>query len=124
MGLPTVFSASTLLTAAGILSVVLLSSIMGVLRSKSWKPAGKHVFITGGSQGLGLALAERLAARGANVTICSRTESKLRDALEKVKVSCPLPPSATCAVGMVDRTLIRVPVDFMVQLLPRCFSPG
>ncbi|KAJ1033861.1 hypothetical protein NDA16_000069 [Ustilago loliicola] len=59
---------------------------MGLLRiGKRWKPEGKHVLVTGGSQGLGLALAELLAAKGAHVTICSRTESKLREAVDKVK---------------------------------------
>ncbi|SJX63964.1 related to 3-ketosphinganine reductase [Sporisorium reilianum f. sp. reilianum] len=60
---------------------------MGALRSNRWKPHAKHVFITGGSQGLGLALAELLASKGAHVTICSRTESKLREAVGKVKAA-------------------------------------
>lgn len=79
-------SASRTVLGTLVLSVV-LSSIMGVLRRKRWSPEGKHVLITGGSQGLGLAVAELLASKGANVTICSRTESKLREALDKVKVS-------------------------------------
>lgn len=79
-------SASRTLVAAVLLSVI-LSSIMGLLRGKKWRPEGKNVLITGGSQGLGLALAELLASKGANVTICSRTESKLREAVEKVRVS-------------------------------------
>ncbi|KAJ9473886.1 3-ketodihydrosphingosine reductase TSC10 [Pseudozyma hubeiensis] len=78
--------ASRTALAAVILSIV-LSSIMGALRSKKWKAQGKHVFITGGSQGLGLAVAELLASKGANVTICSRTESKLREAVGKVKAA-------------------------------------
>lgn len=36
---------------------------------------------------MGLAVAELLASKGAHVTICSRTESKLREAVGKVKVS-------------------------------------
>lgn len=78
-------SASTTALAAILLSIV-LSSIMGALRSNKWKPQAKHVFITGGSQGLGLAVAELLASKGAHITICSRTESKLREAVRKVKV--------------------------------------
>ncbi|CDU25246.1 related to 3-ketosphinganine reductase [Sporisorium scitamineum] len=60
---------------------------MGALRRNKWKPQAKHVFITGGSQGLGLAVAELLASKGAHVTICSRTESKLREAVGKVKAA-------------------------------------
>ncbi len=71
----------------GVVLSLILSTTMGLLGGKKWKPQGKNVLITGGSQGLGLALAELLAAKGANVTICSRTESKLREAVEQVKVS-------------------------------------
>ncbi|KAK9896468.1 NAD(P)-binding protein, partial [Cystobasidium minutum MCA 4210] len=42
-------------------------------------------FIGGGSQGLGLALACRLAARGAHVTIVSRSQNKLDIALKEVE---------------------------------------
>lgn len=38
---------------------------------------GKRVLITGGSQGLGLAMVEALAACGANVTAISRDRAKL-----------------------------------------------
>jgi len=38
---------------------------------------GKRVVITGGSQGLGLAMVEALAACGANVTAISRDRAKL-----------------------------------------------
>lgn len=47
----------------------------------------QHVLITGGSQGLGLALAVLLASCGAHVTICSRSEEKLKRALAQVEVS-------------------------------------
>ena len=42
--------------------------------------AGKHVVITGGSEGIGLALADRFLADGATVSIVSRSQSKLDDA--------------------------------------------
>jgi hypothetical protein len=46
----------------------------------------QHVYLTGGSQGLGLALACLLAGRGAHVTIVARTQRTLDDAVEKIKV--------------------------------------
>ena len=46
--------------------------------------AGKHVLITGGSQGLGRALAVRAYAAGARVTIVARTASKLEKACEEI----------------------------------------
>jgi NAD(P)-dependent dehydrogenase (short-subunit alcohol dehydrogenase family) len=42
--------------------------------------AGKAVVITGGTDGLGLALAEHLAAEGAAVGVCGRDEERLRAA--------------------------------------------
>lgn len=43
--------------------------------------------ITGGSQGMGKAVAKSLAKKGANVIIVARDEKKLKKALEEVKVS-------------------------------------
>jgi len=42
--------------------------------------AGKVVVITGGTDGLGLALAERLVAEGAAVAVCGRDEERLASA--------------------------------------------
>jgi NAD(P)-dependent dehydrogenase (short-subunit alcohol dehydrogenase family) len=41
--------------------------------------------VTGGGTGIGRACAERLAADGAAVTICGRTESKLADAAKRIE---------------------------------------
>jgi NAD(P)-dependent dehydrogenase (short-subunit alcohol dehydrogenase family) len=47
---------------------------------------GKVAIITGGSDGLGLATARRLAAEGAAVAICGRDRTRLKEAAEKVRV--------------------------------------
>src|ERR1700727_172885 len=47
--------------------------------------AGKAVLITGGTDGLGLALATKLAAEGAAVAVCGRDEDRLRAAQEAVQ---------------------------------------
>ena len=47
--------------------------------------AGKTVLITGGTDGLGLALAEHLAAEGAAVGICGRDEKRLHAAEAAVR---------------------------------------
>jgi len=44
-------------------------------------PARKHVIVTGGSRGLGLALVEALLADGYRVSTCSRTPSEALDRL-------------------------------------------
>ena len=46
--------------------------------------AGWSILVTGGGSGIGLATAERLAAEGAHVTICGRTEQKLADAAKRI----------------------------------------
>jgi NAD(P)-dependent dehydrogenase (short-subunit alcohol dehydrogenase family) len=46
---------------------------------------GKSVIVTGGGTGIGAACARRLAADGASVTICGRTESRLVDVVDGVK---------------------------------------
>eukprot|EP00933_Yihiella_yeosuensis_P021015 TRINITY_DN16742_c0_g1_i2.p1 TRINITY_DN16742_c0_g1~~TRINITY_DN16742_c0_g1_i2.p1 ORF type:complete len:359 (+),score=37.26 TRINITY_DN16742_c0_g1_i2:137-1078(+) len=47
--------------------------------------AGKHVLITGGSQGLGKALAELCYKKGAKVTIVARTKSKLEQTCAEIR---------------------------------------
>lgn len=46
--------------------------------------AGRAALVTGGGSGIGLAAAEHLAADGALVTICGRTEAKLAAAVERI----------------------------------------
>ena len=46
----------------------------------------QNIFISGGSQGLGLALAKLLASAGANIVICSRTIAKLERGVIEIDV--------------------------------------
>lgn len=48
---------------------------------------GKAALVTGGGSGIGLGAATRLAADGAHVTICGRTEAKLVAAVEQIAPS-------------------------------------
>ena len=48
---------------------------------------GYAVIVTGGGTGIGAACAARLAADGAAVTICGRTESRLEDAAKRIEES-------------------------------------
>jgi 3-dehydrosphinganine reductase len=47
--------------------------------------SGKHVFITGGSSGIGLALAVLFAKQGANITILARREDQLQKAAVEIR---------------------------------------
>jgi NAD(P)-dependent dehydrogenase (short-subunit alcohol dehydrogenase family) len=51
--------------------------------------ANKHVLITGGSEGLGLALAKQLALQHARVSLIARTLSKLEAAEQAVLANYP-----------------------------------
>jgi short-subunit dehydrogenase len=48
--------------------------------SKAYSFAGKTVFITGGTRGLGLVMARRLAREGANLAVCARDLEEVRRA--------------------------------------------
>ncbi|KZV43948.1 3-ketodihydrosphingosine reductase-like [Dorcoceras hygrometricum] len=47
----------------------------------------RHVFITGGSSGIGLALAHQCAQEGADVTLLARSVSKLEEARQSIKLA-------------------------------------
>ncbi len=56
------------------------------MRRKSWIDlAGKVVVITGGSRGLGLALAREFGSRGATIVICARDEAELERAADDLR---------------------------------------
>lgn len=48
--------------------------------------AGKNVYITGGSTGIGLSAAKMLSAAGANIIIFARTKAKLETALGEIEI--------------------------------------
>jgi NAD(P)-dependent dehydrogenase (short-subunit alcohol dehydrogenase family) len=50
---------------------------------------GKHVLVTGGSAGIGAALAEGFAARGATVGICGRRTDRLEAVLARLREHAP-----------------------------------
>lgn len=47
--------------------------------------AGKRVILTGGTRGIGRAIAERLAAEGADVALCARTPSAVEDTVAALR---------------------------------------
>lgn len=53
----------------------------------------RHVFITGGSSGIGLAIARRAAAGGARVSLVARDSAKLAAAAEALRAVCAAGPA-------------------------------
>lgn len=63
---------------------------------------GKHVLVTGASSGIGAALAEGLAAKGAVVGICARRADKLDEVLGRVREHSPESRSWTVDLNDLD----------------------
>lgn len=66
------------------LAVVLV--YLFVRKNKEKSLYGKHVVVTGGSQGIGLNIATECAKRGANVTIIARNEKTLSAAISLLEI--------------------------------------
>ncbi len=64
------------LAVAAVVGFIVWGLVKG-LRTDDVRVDGQHVIITGGSEGLGLALAQLFAANGAHVTIVARNRQKL-----------------------------------------------
>jgi 3-oxoacyl-[acyl-carrier protein] reductase len=63
--------------------------------------AGRRAIVTGGSKGIGLAVARELAAEGASVAICSRKADELKSAADEIAA---VAPSATVFQQVADVT--------------------
>ena len=63
---------------------------------------GKHVVVTGAGTGIGRAIAQRLAAEGARLTLLARDESRLRDVV---------PGATTRACDIRDRAQVFAAID-------------
>ncbi len=75
---------SFLIGSAALLFLYALSKFF----SASFSYKGRHVLVTGGSSGIGLATAVKYAKLGARVTIVARNQKKLDIALEQLRPHC------------------------------------
>lgn len=67
------------------LGVALATHVLIVLMFKRNKLQGRHVFITGGSKGIGLALAKQFVRHGCHVTVIARSQADLAQALQALE---------------------------------------
>ncbi len=73
-------------TAYFLITLALSPLAMSLFRSKNHFPvSNRTVIVTGGSQGLGLSIAQKLAAKGANVVIIAQDVVKLERAVSLIK---------------------------------------
>jgi NAD(P)-dependent dehydrogenase (short-subunit alcohol dehydrogenase family) len=70
--------------------------------------AGQNVIVTGGSRGIGRAIAEGFAARGANVLICSRTQESVETALKEMQDAGLKAEGVACDVSDEQQILTTV----------------
>ena len=74
-----------LLVVASLFAIVALVSWLLHRRKSALSLSGEHVFITGGSQGLGLEFANLCASKGAHVSIAARSEKTLAEARKEIE---------------------------------------
>jgi len=72
--------------------------------------AGTRVFITGASRGIGRALAERLAARGAILGLCARSA----DALQELREALPGDHHTVHPCDVSDQPAVQAQIDAFV----------
>jgi len=102
-----------ILLVLGLALFVTFRIVCGGLNNKDGRPGfrslkGKHVVVTGGSSGIGLATAKRLTKEGANVTILARDPVRLAQArkeIEEVAISSSSSSSSTSASGSSSKVL-------------------
>jgi len=93
----------------------LKEQMISMERDGSFDVEGKHVLITGGSSGIGAALAEALAARGAVVGICARRAGRLQEVLRRISPHSP--SSKAWTVDLADLGSIEPFVNRAIEEL-------
>jgi NAD(P)-dependent dehydrogenase (short-subunit alcohol dehydrogenase family) len=68
----------------------------------SYDLSGKHILVTGASTGIGAALAEGFAKRGATVGICARRTDRLNEVLERCQKYAPESKAWTIDLNDLD----------------------
>ncbi len=84
---------------------------------------GRVVLITGGSRGLGFAMAQEFARRGARIVICARNQRELEIAEKKLTATGAEVLAVTCNIGVHDEVVEMIQkantrfgqIDFLIN---------
>lgn len=98
----------------GLLGLFLIRTLIHFFNKMPLK--GKVVLITGGSRGIGLCLANRIAQENATVIICARSNEELDEVKRKIKSEGKVIHSFVCDVTNQQQ------VSQMVQMVHDCFG--
>jgi 3-oxoacyl-[acyl-carrier protein] reductase len=79
--------------------------------------SGRRAVVTGGSKGIGLAVARELAQEGAAVAICSRNADELQAAADEIKAEVPDATVWHRAADMTDAQQVQDFVEAAAQAL-------
>lgn len=108
-----------LLAAAAIVDIPLslITRPFSWLGTKKKSISGRHVLITGGSEGIGLELALVCASKGAHVSLLARTRTKLEAARAQILAAVPDAKVAVCPADVSRWTALAEAVKQASQEL-------
>ena len=89
-----------------------------IVSDQLFSVSGQHVLITGGSRGIGRAIAEGFAARGAKVMICSRSQESVETAVKEMNEAGMAVTGLTCDVSDPEqiKSTVVAAIDQLVHI--------
>ena len=90
---------------------------IGFNRARSMKLAGLNALITGGSQGLGKAIAEQFLREGADIVICARSEKDLVATRDELATKFPARKVLAKPCDVANETQVSALIAFAAQQL-------
>ena len=87
--------------------------------NKLFDITGRCALVTGGSKGIGKAVARGYAEAGANVVISARTEADLKEAVDEISEGLDVHVSYFVA-DMGDRDQVKALANYAIETLGNC----